>query len=84
MPPSRLHRRGATVGGGLLDVRVDLCTLAGLWRDYLGYHCLVRGLLTSSSHALIGAYAGAGIAKAGLMLSFPRLITTWFLFFLRP
>src|SRR5919199_694538 len=57
-----------TVGSGLLDVKqVDsFVILAGLcgaivW-DLITWYV---GLPTSSSHALIGAYAGAGIAKAG-------------------
>jgi len=57
-----------TVGSGLLDVKqVDsFVILAGLlgaivW-DVITWY---SGLPTSSSHALIGAYAGAGIAKAG-------------------
>jgi inorganic phosphate transporter, PiT family len=58
-----------TVGSGLLDVQqvdsyVILAGLAGaiVW-DLITWFA---GLPTSSSHALIGAYAGAGIAKAGL------------------
>ena len=58
-----------TVGSGLLDVQqvdayVILAGLAGAiaW-DLITWFA---GLPTSSSHALIGAYAGAGIAKAGL------------------
>ena len=58
-----------TVGSGLLDVQqVDsYVILAGLvgaiaW-DLITWFA---GLPTSSSHALIGAYAGAGVAKAGL------------------
>jgi len=63
-----------TVGGGLLDVQqVDsYVILAGLigaitW-DLITWYL---GLPTSSSHALIGAYAGAGIAKAGLGVIIP-------------
>jgi PiT family inorganic phosphate transporter len=63
-----------TLGGGLLDVRqVDsYVILAGLlgaitW-DLITWY---TGLPTSSSHALIGAYAGAGIAKAGLGVIIP-------------
>lgn len=63
-----------TVGSGLLDVRqVDsYVILAGLlgaiaW-DLITWYA---GLPTSSSHALIGAYAGAGIAKAGLGIIVP-------------
>ena len=63
-----------TVGSGLLDVQqVDsYVILAGLcgaitW-DLVTWYV---GLPTSSSHALIGAYAGAGIAKAGLGIIVP-------------
>jgi inorganic phosphate transporter, PiT family len=58
----------ATIGGGFVNVRlvtpwVLLAGLAGaiLWDLYTWY----RGLPTSSSHALIGGYAGAAFAKAG-------------------
>src|ERR671935_387653 len=57
-----------TIGSGLIDVKqVDnTVILAGLlgaiiWDLYTWY----VGLPTSSSHALIGGYAGAAIAKAG-------------------
>src|SRR6266576_1278455 len=63
-----------TIGSGLLDVQqVDsYVILAGLlgaiaW-DLITWYV---GLPTSSSHALIGAYAGAGIAKAGLGVIMP-------------
>ena len=63
-----------TIGSGLLDVQqVDsYVILAGLlgaiaW-DLITWYI---GLPTSSSHALIGAYAGAGIAKAGLGVIIP-------------
>src|SRR5436309_178943 len=63
-----------TVGTGLLDVQqvdsyVILAALLGAiaW-DLITWHA---GLPTSSSHALIGAYAGAGIAKAGLGVIIP-------------
>src|SRR6185295_8192936 len=57
-----------TIGSGLLDINVVTPTviLAGLcgaicWNILTWYF----GLPTSSSHALIGGYAGATIAKAG-------------------
>jgi len=57
-----------TIGGGLIDVKqVDaMVILAGLlgaivWDLYTWY----VGLPTSSSHALIGGYAGAAVVKAG-------------------
>jgi len=63
-----------TVGTGLLDVQqidsyVILAALLGAitW-DLITWYI---GLPTSSSHALIGAYAGAGIAKAGLGVIIP-------------
>jgi PiT family inorganic phosphate transporter len=64
-----------TVGSGLIDVRqidsyVILAALLGAiaW-DLITWYA---GLPTSSSHALIGAYAGAGIAKAGLGVIIPE------------
>ncbi|MGB8648600.1 MAG: inorganic phosphate transporter, partial [Anaerolineae bacterium] len=58
-----------TIGSGLIDIhRVDnFVILAGLlgaitW-DIITWYL---GLPTSSSHALIGGYAGAAVAKAGL------------------
>jgi PiT family inorganic phosphate transporter len=63
-----------TIGSGLLDVKqvdsyVILAALIGaiVW-DLFTWHV---GLPTSSSHALIGGYAGAGIAKAGLGIILP-------------
>ena len=57
-----------TVGSGMIDIAVVTSSviLAGLigaivWDLITWYY----GLPTSSSHALIGAYAGAAIAKAG-------------------
>src|SRR5207302_11386981 len=67
-----------TMGKGLVDLAVVDATviLAGLlgaivW-DLITWWL---GLPTSSSHALIGGYGGAGLAKAGFAaLLFPR---TW-------
>jgi inorganic phosphate transporter, PiT family len=57
-----------TVGSGMIDIKVvtQSVILAGLigaivWDLITWYY----GLPTSSSHALIGAYAGAAVAKAG-------------------
>jgi len=57
-----------TIGTGLIDINVvtPLVILAGLlgaigWNLFTWYN----GLPTSSSHALIGGYAGAAIVKAG-------------------
>src|SRR6266571_6527140 len=77
-----------TIGSGLLDVQqVDsYVILAGLlgaitW-DLITWYV---GLLTSSSYALIGAYAGAGIAKAGLGIIIPAgWITTLVFILLAP
>ena len=58
-----------TIGKGLIDINIVTPTvvLAGLlgaigWNLFTWY----LGLPTSSSHALIGGYAGAAVAKAGL------------------
>src|ERR687889_630497 len=63
-----------TVGSGLVDLRIVTFAVifAGLmgaiiWDLITWYY----GLPTSSSHALIGGYAGAGIAKAGLAAIIP-------------
>src|SRR5215213_2186983 len=63
-----------TVGSGLVDIRIVTFSVifAGLigaivWDLITWYY----GLPTSSSHALIGGYAGAGIAKAGLAAIIP-------------
>src|SRR5471032_873871 len=64
-----------TVGAGMIDVKVVSFAvifggLAGaiIWDLITWYY----GLPTSSSHALIGGYAGAAVAKAG----FSAIITT--------
>jgi len=58
-----------TIGTGMIDVSVvtPAVVLAGL-AGAISWNILtwLLGLPTSSSHALIGAYAGAAIAKAGL------------------
>ena len=58
-----------TIGKGMIDISVvdTIVTLSGLtgaiaW-DLITWYA---GLPTSSSHALIGGYAGAAVAKAGL------------------
>jgi inorganic phosphate transporter, PiT family len=63
-----------TVGSGMIDIKVvtSAVILAGLlgaivWDLITWYY----GLPTSSSHALIGAYAGAAIAKAGQVAIIP-------------
>jgi inorganic phosphate transporter, PiT family len=64
-----------TIGSGLIDVtKVDsIVIMAGLlgailWDLYTWY----IGLPTSSSHALIGGYAGAAIVKAGFSVIIPE------------
>jgi inorganic phosphate transporter, PiT family len=63
-----------TIGKGMLHIDqvttwVIVCGLLGaiVWDLITWYY----GLPTSSSHALIGGYAGAGIAKAGLGVIIP-------------
>ena len=63
-----------TVGSGMVDVKVvtTAVIMAGLmgaiiWDLITWYY----GLPTSSSHALIGGYAGAAVAKAGLSVLIP-------------
>ena len=71
-----------TVGKGMIDIRVVTFAviLSGLvgaivW-DLLTW---VLGLPTSSSHALIGGYAGAAVAKAGLVAitGCPNCLAGW-------
>ena len=52
------------VEAGIVDARVILAALTGAiaWNVFTWW----RGLPSSSSHALIGGLAGAGVAKAGL------------------
>jgi len=63
-----------TIGSGMIDISAVTTSviLAGLigaivWDLITWYY----GLPTSSSHALIGGYAGAGISKAGLGVLIP-------------
>ena len=79
----------ATMGSGLVDLgKVDsyviLAGLAGaiLW-DLITWHW---GLPSSSSHALIGGYAGAAFAKAGLsaILWGSKWLDTLLFIFLAP
>jgi inorganic phosphate transporter, PiT family len=72
-----------TVGSGMIDIKVVTSSviLAGLlgaivW-DLITW---LYGLPTSSSHALIGAYAGAAIAKAGVVALIPGGWTKTLLF----
>jgi PiT family inorganic phosphate transporter len=63
-----------TVGSGMIDIKtvtpiVIFCGLLGA----IGWNLFTwsRGLPTSSSHALIGGYAGAAIANAGISVIIP-------------
>jgi len=63
-----------TVGSGLVDIKIVTFSVifAGLfgaivWDLITWYY----GLPTSSSHALIGGYAGAAVAKAGIVAIVP-------------
>ncbi len=63
-----------TVGSGLVDIKIVTTSviLAGLvgaivWDLITWYY----GLPTSSSHALIGGYAGAAVAKVGMVALIP-------------
>jgi PiT family inorganic phosphate transporter len=74
-----------TVGSGMIDISVVTTSviLAGLvgaiiWDLITWYY----GLPTSSSHALIGAYAGAAVAKAGQVALLPSGWTKTLIFIL--
>ncbi len=77
-----------TVGSGMIDVHiVTFAVIFGalvgaiLWDLITWYY----GLPTSSSHALIGGYAGAAVAKAGIVAIIPAGWTKTILFiFLSP
>jgi PiT family inorganic phosphate transporter len=72
-----------TMGSGMIDIKLvtTAVILAGLlgaiiWDLITWYY----GLPTSSSHALIGAYAGAAIAKSGMVALIPSGWTKTLLF----
>jgi PiT family inorganic phosphate transporter len=72
-----------TVGSGM--IRVDLVTFAVILSGLLGaiiwdLITWYYGLPTSSSHALIGGYAGAAVAKAGFVAIIPSGWTKTLLF----
>jgi len=77
-----------TVGAGMIDVKV--VTFAVIFGGLVGaivwdLITLYFGLPTSSSHALIGGYAGAAVAKAGWSAVVPTGWTKTILFiFLSP
>src|ERR671919_2526202 len=76
-----------TVGSGMVDINIVTTSviLAGLigaivWDLITWYY----GLPTSSSHALIGGYAGAAVAKAGQVALIPRGWTKKLIFIVLP
>jgi PiT family inorganic phosphate transporter len=63
-----------TIGSGMIDI--NLVTFAVIFAGLMGaiiwdIITWVVGLPTSSSHALIGGYAGAAVAKAGMVAIIP-------------
>lgn len=65
----QLHRVAETIGAGLIDK--ELVTPAVIFGALLGamawnVYTWVKGIPSSSSHALIGGVVGAGVAHAGL------------------
>jgi PiT family inorganic phosphate transporter len=77
-----------TVGSGMIDV--NLVTFAVIFSGLLGaiiwdLITWYYGLPTSSSHALIGGYAGAAVAKSGFVAIIPSGWTKTLIFiFLSP
>lgn len=72
-----------TIGTGMIDIGVlDYAVIFGGLAGAIAWDLLTWyfGLPTSSSHALIGGYAGAAIAKAGLSAIVPSG-WTWTLIF---
>jgi Phosphate/sulphate permeases len=72
-----------TIGSGMIDIKtvtpqVIFCGLLGA----IGWNIFtwLKGLPTSSSHALIGAYAGAAVANAGMEAIIPGGWTKTLLF----
>src|SRR4029079_10141554 len=78
----------STVGAGMIDIHIVTfavvfggLTGAIVWELITWYF----GLPTSSSHALIGGYAGAAVAKAGFSAIIPAGWTKTIIFiFLSP
>jgi PiT family inorganic phosphate transporter len=72
-----------TIGSGMIDIHIvtPFVVLAGLL-GAIGWNILTLslGIPTSSSHAIIGAYAGAAIAKAGFGVLLPGGWTKTLLF----
>src|SRR4030088_3103570 len=64
----------STVGSGMIDINiVTFAVIAGGLTGAIVWDLItwVYGLPTSSSHALIGGYAGAAVAKAGFAAILP-------------
>ena len=77
-----------TVGSGMIDIKiVTFAVIAGGLAGAIVWDLItwVYGLPTSSSHALIGGYAGAAVAKAGFAAIIPSGWTKTIIFiFLSP
>src|SRR5262249_10402226 len=77
-----------TVGAGMIDIKiVTFAVIAGGLTGAISWDLItwVFGLPTSSSHALIGGYAGAAVAKAGFRAIVPGGWTKTIVFiFLSP
>ena len=77
-----------TVGSGMIDINiVSFAVIAGGLTGAIVWDLItwVYGLPTSSSHALIGGYAGAAVAKAGFAAIIPGGWTKTIIFiFLSP
>ena len=77
-----------TIGAGMIDIKsVDSKVIFAGLVGAIGWNIItwLFGLPTSSSHALIGGYAGSAVAKAGLGVIIPSGWTKTLLFvFLSP
>ena len=72
-----------TVGSGMIDIKVvSLAVIFGGLAGAIVWDLITWffGLPTSSSHALIGGYAGAAVAKAGIVAIVPSGWTKTLLF----
>jgi PiT family inorganic phosphate transporter len=72
-----------TVGSGMIDIKVvSLAVIFGGLTGAIVWDLITWffGLPTSSSHALIGGYAGAAVAKAGIVAIVPSGWTKTLLF----
>src|SRR5207247_10434778 len=72
-----------TIGAGMIDIKsVDSKVIFAGLVGAIGWNIItwLFGLPTSSSHALIGGYAGSAVAKAGLGVIIPSGWTKTLLF----